>query len=39
MVLDLHADKLDQTGEKDKTEINSHGEKLELLVNFIYEQF
>ena len=39
MVLDSHADKLDQTGVKGQTEINSHSEKLELLVDFIYEQF
>ena len=39
MDLKYHGDKLDQTGLKDQTELNSHGDKLELSVVFIYEQF
>ena len=39
MVLDSHGDKLDQTGVKDQTELNYGGDKLELLVDFLYEQF
>ena len=38
MDLKYHGDKLDQTGLKDQTELNSHGDKLELSVVFIYEQ-
>ena len=39
MDLKYHGDKLDQTGLMDQTELNSHSEKLELSVVFIYEQF
>ena len=39
MVLEYLRDKLDQTGLNTQTELNSHGDKLELSVVFIYEQF
>ena len=39
MDLKSHGDKVDQAGLKDQTELNYHGDKLELLVVFIYEQF
>ena len=39
MDLKYHGDKLDQAGLKDQTELNSHGDKVELSVVFICEQF
>ena len=39
MVLDSHGDKLDQTGVKDQTELNYGGDKLELFIYKVNQQF